>query len=109
MQLVPVIPQPAIGIEKSLAVNGVASVRPATTVTERTPPPLTRLAHEQPVPAVGKKEQHDKRQTAGYTERRSVCRRLAPRPLLEELRSSIDRRKHRQRNTDVLMHIDEEV
>ena len=109
MQFVPIIPQPAIGIEASLAVSGVASVRPAKNVTEQTPPPLTRFAHKQPVSAVGKKEQHEKRQTAGYTERRFVCRRLARHSLLEELLSSIDRRKHQQRRTDVLLHIDEEA
>jgi len=109
MQLVPIIPQPATGIEKSLTVNSVASVRPPKSVTERTQLPLARLAHGQPVSAVREKEQHEKRQTAGYAERRSVCRRLARYPLLEELRSSIDRRKHRQRSTDVVLHIDEEA
>jgi len=44
-----------------------------------------------------------------HGERRTYCRRFEHLPVLEELRSGIDRRKHMQRAGDVAEHVDEIV
>ncbi|MBI5918272.1 MAG: hypothetical protein HY849_02705 [Nitrosomonadales bacterium] len=42
-------------------------------------------------------------------ERRKYCRRILHLPVLEELRSGLDRRHHHIRTSDFAEHIDEEV
>ena len=42
-------------------------------------------------------------------ERRLVCRRIQHLPVLEELRSSVDRRRHSMGSAEFQLHIDEEV
>ena len=109
MQLVPLIPQPIIGIKESTEVKGVAAVKPAKAVEERTLPPLIGYRHvrqEMPPNAIA---QHEKRQLALQPDRRLLCRRIHHQNLLEELRSAIDRRRHKQRNTDLQLHVDEEA
>jgi hypothetical protein len=109
MQLVPIIPQPKTGVEASLEVTGVAAMKPAKPVQERTLPPLLSYAKERPVQIANEIKQHKTREVARQTERRIVCRRLHHQPILEELRCAIDRRRHQQRRTDLRLHIDEEV
>ncbi|HQS56932.1 MAG: hypothetical protein B7Y56_01820 [Gallionellales bacterium 35-53-114] len=109
MQLVPIIPQPTVGIKEPLAVNAVAKVKAVKPVAETTAPPVVIYAHGEQVRVIKGRVESDKRQSAEQPERRSVCRRIAHRSILEELRSSVDRRKHHQRITDLQLHIDEEA
>lgn len=98
MHLVPIIPRPKTGVEESLAVSGVAVIKPAKPVQERTLVPMRSEA-----------ARPEKAQVSRQAERRIVCRRLHHPTILEALRSSIDRRRHQQRKTDVQLHIDAEV
>lgn len=109
MQLVAIIPQAKVGIEETLTVSGVAAMNPPKPVQERTLPPLLTYAHEQPVQTINETKLPVQRQVTRQAERRSVCRRVSHRSILEEIRSSIDRRKHQQRGTDLKLHIDEEA
>jgi hypothetical protein len=106
MQIVPIIPQQTTGVTESHDVKGVAAVKPAQPVQE----------HE--LPAVQNNAEHlsrspkelvyqEKRIVSQQVERRMLCRRIQHCALLEELRSSIDRRRRKQRNSDLLEHIDE--
>lgn len=109
MQLVPIIPQQIIGVEETLAVKGIAAVKPAKPVAERTLPPLVTHGHELPLHTPREINQQEKRQVTQLEERRLICRRIQHLPVLEELRSAIDRRRQKQRSTDLQLHIDEEV
>lgn len=109
MQLVPIIPQPRVGVEESLEVTGVAAVKSAKPVVERTLPPLLSYAHKLPPYTPPQISQHEKRQVTQLQDRRLVCRRIHHLPILQELRSVIDRRRHKKRSTDYQFHIDEEV
>lgn len=109
MQLVPIIPQQKFSVEESLEVTGVAAVRPVKPVEERTLPPLVSHGHRLPLHTSSDTSQHEKRQVTVHEERRFVCRRIQHLHVLEELRSSVDRRRHNQRSTDLQLHIDEEA
>lgn len=115
MHLVPIIPQPRVGVEESLGVARTAAVRPVKPVEERTLPPLLTHAHEPQRPDTGEIVQHhhrrvsDRPETADQGERRLACRRFHHRPILEELRSLLDRRRHKRRATDLEPHIDVEA
>lgn len=115
MHLVPIIPQPRVGVEESLEVARTAAVRPVKPVEERTLPPLLTYAHEQQRPDTGEIMQHphrrvsDRPEMADQGERRLACRRFHHLPILEELRSLVDRRRHKRRKTDLEPHIDVEA
>jgi len=109
MQLVPIIPQPKTGVETGLEVTGVAAMKPAKAVQERTIPPLLSYAKERSVHFVSEIKQHKTREISRQAERRIICRRLQHQLILQELRSVIDRRRHQQRRSDLRLHIDEEV
>lgn len=106
MQFVPIIPRYTNVVEDRLEVKRLAAVKAAKPVQPRTLPPLVTYAHERP--PEGEPEQEERR-TPLQEERRSYCRRVKHLPVLAELRSSIDRRKHQQRGTDYPDHIDIEV
>ena len=108
MQLVPVIPQPKIGIEESLEVKGVAAVKPAKPVAVRTLPPLVR-SHALPAKMQYETVRPEKRQITPQEDRRIICRRLHHMNMLEELRSARDRRRRQLRGSDLQLHMDEEV
>lgn len=69
---------------------------------------------EQPVllneatPHTAAQAAHQKEQF-GQEERRQTCRRVRHDPVLEELRSGIDRRHHNIREGDIAEHVDVEV
>lgn len=73
----------------------------------RTPEvPLQRL--DTRLPAL--EQRWDARKIASTEQdRRKVCRRLFQEPVLEELRSGIDRRRHNQRKTDITTAVDEKI
>lgn len=109
MHLVPIIPQPKVGVEESLEVSGVAAVKPAKPVMERTLPPLVSHIHEHHEQVSFNDTRPGERKIARHGDRRRVCRRLQRHTILEELRSSLERRRHQQRKSDMQMHIDEKV
>lgn len=109
MQLVPIIPRQEIGVEDSLEVKGVAAVQPAKPVQQRTRPPLISLAHERTPHTPEEAARQEKRLITQQAERRTICRRVQHFTILQELRSSVDRRRRKQRSTDIQLHIDEEV
>ena len=115
MHLVPIIPQPKTGVEDRLEVKGVAALKAAKPVAERTLPPLLSYAHEPQRQAAGDVvRQHNRRVSdrpgmVDQGERRLACRRFQHLPILEELRSLLDRRRHKRRKTDSDQHIDVEA
>ncbi len=109
MQLVPIISQPKTGVKEKLEVAGIAAVKASKPVEARTLPSLVSYTHERPEQKYLEKNQHKEQLMIRQEDRRSYCRRLQHQTIMEELRSSIDRRRHQQRKTDVRLHIDEEV
>ena len=106
MQFVPIIPGPRNLLEERLEVKRLAAVKAARPVQPRTLPPLRTHPHQAPHREITEQE---RRHAAPQTERRSYCRRVQHLPVLEELRSAIDRRKNSQRGTDQPEHIDIEA
>lgn len=109
MQIIPIIPQPRVGVDDTLEVKGVAAANPAKKVGERTLPPMVSHRYRQLPQLPNEKAQLNKRRTLPMNERRLFCRRLTPRSLLLELRSSIERRRRKGRAADLAMHIDEKA
>lgn len=107
MQIVPIIPQQTTGVTVSPDVKGVSAVKPVQHISEEALPVL--VSEENPSRKAIETTQQEKRVVSQQQERRVFCRRIHFMPLLEELRASIDRRRHKQRNTDLLEHIDEVV
>jgi hypothetical protein len=109
MQLVPVIPQPKVGVEERLKVAGVVAVKSVHSLPEPAQPFVPGKAHALPRLPATEIAQREQRQFTPLKDRRLVCRRFHQLPVLEELRSAIDRRKHNQRSTDFQLHIDEQA
>lgn len=109
MQLIPIIPQQKFAAEDNIQVKGIAVVKPAKPVQERTLPPLLSYSHEQSPGNYSEVNQHERRKVSQLEERRIVCRRIKHTAIPEELRSALDRRRRKQRLSDMQLHIDEEV
>ena len=109
MQIIPVIPQTQGEVEDRLNVKGIAAVKPAKRVEERTLPPLVSHTREQLPKETVEIFRREKREKLQQIDRRMFCRRVRHQTLLEELRSSIDRRRKKGRKLDLQVHIDEEV
>lgn len=106
MQFVPIIPRPRNLLEDRLEVKRLAAVKAAKPVQPRTLPPLVTYPRE---PQHRDNPELDRRQEGARGERRIYCRRVQHLPVLEELRSAIDRRKNPQRGSDQAEHIDVEA
>lgn len=106
MQFVPIIPGPRNLLEERLEVKRLAAVKAARPVQPRTLPPQLTYPHQTPQ---RDNPEQERRHAAPQAERRSYCRRAQHLPVLEELRSAIDRRKNSQRGTDQTEHIDIEA
>ena len=106
MQFVPIIPRPRNLLEDRLEVKRLAAVKAAKPVQQRTLPPLLTYQHNS---QHRDNPEQDRRQEGAQVERRTYCRRVQHLPVLEELRSAIDRRKQSQRGSDQAEHIDVEV
>ncbi len=106
MQFVPIIPRPRDLLEERLEVKRLAAVRAAKPVQPRTLPPLLTYAHE---PPPREQQESAERRAPLQDERRIYCRRVRHLPVLEELRSAIERRKNSQRGSDQSEHIDIEA
>lgn len=107
MQYVPSLTPPVTAPETGPEVKALAGVKRAKPVQARTLPPLVVQPHaryEAPPEAAGNEEKrHDPHV---YGERRTYCRRIEHLPILVELRSGIDRRRHNQRAGDIAEHVD---
>jgi hypothetical protein len=104
------LPPSLNGLEDNYEVKKLTEIKPVKPVSERIEPSpvfrqLTQSEHQRtPVRPL------ERRNAAPYHgERRTVCRRIKMQPLLKELRSKVDRRRHKQRETDITEHIDEKV
>ncbi len=109
MQIVPIIPQSQTGVKEKLEVAGIAAMKAAKPVEARTLAPLVSDSHERAEPKYVEKNKRKEHFMIRQEDRRSIYRRLHHQAILIELRSSIDRRKHQQRKTDIQLHIDEEA
>lgn len=103
MIIVPGIHAPIVEAEDNMGVKALDGVKPSKRVQQRTLPPLVvQQRYDAP-------EMEKRHATEIHGERRTYCRRFERLPVLVELRSSIERRRHKQREEDVTEHIDEEV
>lgn len=106
MQFVPVNPAPRSFLEDMLEVKRLAALKAAKPVQPRSLPPLLTYPHAvQPV----ENPEQERRHAAPGEDRRKYCRRVQHLPVLVELRSAVERRKHTQRVTDQAEHIDVEA
>ena len=94
MKIAPVLPGPAVLVKDPLKVEALTDLRPVQ--------PQAR--HETPDEAVGEEEERHEPRVQG--ERRIYCRRIEYVPVLIELRSGKDRRRHNQRAGDPMEHVD---
>ena len=110
MRITPILPSPIAIKKDSLGVNALTSIKPVKSVQERTLPPLVTQLYERPEIPPDLTEQQEKRHDPHvHGERRTYCRRTEHLPILVELRSIADRRRHKQREEDETDHVDEEV
>lgn len=107
MQIVPIIPQQTTGVTADQDIKDVSAVKPVQHLPEEGLPVL--LKEENAGRKTVEVAHSEKRVVSQQQERRVFCRRIHYATILEELRSSLDRRRNKQRNTDLLEHIDEEV
>jgi hypothetical protein len=89
-----------------MTVYGLTSVKAAKIVQPRTLQPLVTPPHERSEPQ-GEAERWHERNPQG--ERRTYCRRSRHLPVLAELRSGLERRRHNQRAEDPTEHVDIEA
>lgn len=107
MQYVPSLPPIGTPTPDSGAVKAVAHVAAIPGITEQTATAYRPLTNPAPLPAISRR--WVPRPTMDETERRTYCRRIHDAPVLEELRSGMDRRRHNQRKSDLTTAIDEIV
>ena len=107
MKYVPSLPPPATGAVAGLEVKALAGIKRPRPVQARTLPPLVvqpHTRHEAPAgTAVEEEKRHDPHV---HGERRVYCRRIEHLPVLVELRSGMERRRHNQRAGDITEHVD---
>lgn len=114
MKYVPSNPPPRILPDDYWLPKAASSVRPVKPVQPRSTPPLV-TRHNQAADTAAPKEfpeanaQEKRLSPSEIMERRTVCRRVFSRPALFELRASMDRRRNRQRETDRLENISQQV
>ncbi|MDD5384474.1 MAG: hypothetical protein PHG89_06305 [Gallionella sp.] len=104
------LPPPVIAPETGPEVKALAGVQRAKPVQVRTLPLLVvqpHARHEAPPEAAENEEKRHDSHVHG--ERRIYCRRIEHLPILVELRSGINRRRHNQRASDITEHIDVKV
>jgi len=110
MKYVSDFPPPVSGVDVGLDVNALAGVRRVKPVEALTLPTLLtqpHTTHEVPLDvAMDEEKRHDPHV---HGERRTYCRRIEHLPILVELRSGIVRRRHNQRASDLMEHIDLKV
>ena len=101
MKYVPSLPPPATGAETGLEVKALTEVKRARTLPPRIAQPHAR--QEATHKAIAEERRHDPHVDG---ERRTYCRRVEHLPVLAELRSGMERRRHNQRAGDITEHVD---
>jgi len=94
MKIAPNLPRPVAIVKDTLEVEALTDNKPVQ----------TQARHETPAEAVGEEEKRHEPRIQG--ERRIYCRRIEYVPVLIELRSGKDRRRHNQRAGDPMEHVD---
>lgn len=82
----------------------MVDMRAVTPVQPREPVVQAAVPHRQHEHQL----QYERRE-AQQEERRRACRRVSYQPVLIELRSGVERRRHNLREGDIVEHIDEKV
>lgn|SRR3990167_7145953 len=90
-------------------VRATAALKAAHPVGPRTLPPMIFRHHQPPVALPAINRRWVPRTAAQEGERRKQDRRLRNAPVLEDLRSHLDRRHHNQRKTDLATHVDDQA
>ena len=110
MKFVPSLAPPITVPKESMAVKALGHVKPTKPVQARSLQPLVIQPHAplDALPAISEPQEkrHDKH---SHGELRIYCRRTEHFPILVELRSKEDRRRHQQRQEDVMEHVDEKI
>jgi len=107
MKYVPSLTSPVTSPTTGMEVRALAGIKRSKPVQARTLPPLVVQPHVRHEASSGVSEKEERRyDPLAHGERRSYCRRIEHRPVLIELRSSIERRRHNQRAGDITEHID---
>ncbi|MDO8464289.1 MAG: hypothetical protein Q7S46_03410 [Gallionella sp.] len=110
MRIAPDLPPPIIIDKDNLGVKALARIKPVKPVQARTLPPLVTEQHSRlETPSDLTEPQEKRHDTHVHGERRTYCRRIEHLPILVELRSVTDRRRHKQRGDDETEHVDEEI
>lgn len=94
MKIAPDLPRPVAIVKDPLEVEALTDIRSVQ----------SQARHETPAEAVGEEETRHEPRVHG--ERRIYCRRIEYVPVLIELRSGKDRRRHNQRAGDPMEHVD---
>jgi len=81
----------------------IHAVKPIEAGEQAVPNVENKSAKQEPMPAL---VQHHQR-TEPFEDRRKACRRVSHLPVLIELRSGVERRRHNLRADDLVDHIDE--
>ena len=104
------LPPSVKGLEDINEVTKLTEIKPVKSVLERTPPSLEVRLSIRAEDQQNLIKPLERRNTENHLgERRTICRRIKIQPLLKELRSRVDRRRHTQRKTDITEHIDEDA
>ena len=110
MKYVPSLPPPVTGVGAGLEVKALAGIKRVKPVQARTLPPLVVQPHTRhETPAVTAKKEEKRHDPHVHGERRIYCRRIEHLPILVELRSGMERRRHNQRADDITEHVDVKV
>ena len=83
----------------------IHAVKPVPSDEQAVPTVQQQTARQEPVPPV--KQQYQRAEP--FEDRRKTCRRVSHQPVLVDLRSGPDRRRHNLRADDLIDHIDEIV
>jgi len=110
MKIVPSL-APTIAVTKDDSeVEALTAVKAVKPVQPRTLPPLVVQPRARPKASPDITEQQDRRLDVHvHRERRIYCRRIEHLPVLVEMRSGFDRRRHNQRGDDMTEHVDEKI
>ncbi|BBI98494.1 hypothetical protein FGKAn22_01870 [Ferrigenium kumadai] len=110
MRYVPSQPPPTLTGIGTREVRGAMRTRPVRPVRIRDHPEVVVDLGErhEPLPAAAPVSTVEHR-TIHPEERRVLCRRVSHQPVLLDLRTGPDRRRHNLRGTDITEHIDEEA
>ena len=101
--------QPPPKSPNTTEVGGLTAIRSvkAVQLQEQTVPSVNQQTVQQ---EAARLEEQQRRGSGGqFVDRRMVCRRVMQLSVLEELRSGVERRRHSQREGDLVDHVDEIV